>query len=52
VDISCTVPAGNTATAADFANAIKSATTIVFATDDLTGAQIPGVTLTADVVVF
>jgi hypothetical protein len=50
VDISCTVPAGNTATAAIFATAITSAT--VFATDDLNGAPIPGVSLTAVVDVF
>jgi hypothetical protein len=53
VDISCTVPAGNTATAADFAAAITSAATgtTVFATDS-TGTQIPGISLSAVVDVF
>jgi hypothetical protein len=50
VDISCTVPAGNTATAASFATAILAAT--VSAKDATTGGAIPGVTLTAEVAVF
>jgi hypothetical protein len=50
INISCTIPAGNGANDASFTTAINSAT--VFATDDLTGAQIPGITLTAVVNVF
>jgi hypothetical protein len=50
VDISCTIPAGNTATAASFATAITTAT--VSAKDATTGGAIPGITLTAVVDVF
>lgn len=49
VNISCTIPAGNTATAANFTTAITAAT--ITATG-LTGALITGVTLTAIVDVF
>jgi len=55
VDISCTIPAGNTATAANFTSAIASATvlaTTISATVPTTGTPIPGVTLTAVVDVF
>jgi len=49
VDITCTVPTGNAATAANFSTAIQSAT--VSATD-ATGTPIPGVSITAAVDLF
>src|SRR6185369_506838 len=49
VDVSCTIPAGNLAKAADFTTAITAAT--VSATD-LKGAPITGATLSAVVDVF
>lgn len=49
VDISCTVPAGVTATAASFTSAITAAVPTV---TDTTGAPITGVTLSATVDVF
>jgi hypothetical protein len=49
VNISCTIPAGNAATAASFTAAMTAATATV---TDLTGAPLSGVTLTAIVDVF
>ena len=51
VNISCTIPAGNPATVADFNTAITSATAPPVITD-LKGAPITGVTLTATTVIF
>lgn len=49
VNISCTIPAGNTATAADFTAAIAAATRTV---TDLKGAPIQAIALTATVNIF
>ena len=49
VDISCTIPAGNTAVAADFTTAIAAATHTI---TDLTGLPIQSVALTATVDIF
>ncbi len=49
VDISCTIPAGNTAVAADFTTAVAAATHTI---TDLTGTPIQGVALTATVDMF
>jgi hypothetical protein len=49
VDISCTIPAGNAATAASFTAAITAAT---LTAKDLLGAPLTGVTLTTTVDVF
>src|SRR6185369_16682529 len=51
VDITCTLPAGSTLTAADFTTAMQSATLTAFGIQPV-GGVIPGVTLTVTPVIF